>query len=111
MGNNQLYQTLATATRVLNVELKKMIQEVGAVKSGRMKNVSVVSIDWKTDQKKFNISINSTEYYKYVDKGTKHIKPRNITKKLVQRSPVKKQIQKVSKVLVEHWVWKTISNN
>ena len=100
----KLIRRLGTATRVINTELKKMIIDVDAVDTGRMKNISVVHINWDKNSTKIELEIDSTEYYKYVDQGTKHIKPRDITKKLVKRVKVKDQFEKLGKDLVEYMI-------
>ena len=111
MENKQavLYRRLGTATSVLNSEITKQIVEVNAVDTGRMRNVSIVKIIWQRDSTKFSIEIDSTFYYKFVDKGTKHITPREITKKLIKRPKVKEQFAKVAKALVEYIIWKELN--
>lgn len=105
-----LYRRLGTATVVLNAEITKQIVEVNAVDTGRMRNVSFLKIIWSRNSTEFSIKVNSTKYYKYVDEGTKHITPREITKKLVERSKVKDQFAKLSKALVEYIIWKQLKH-
>ena len=95
----QLYQKLAVATRVMNSEIKKQIIEVGAVDTGRMKNVTIVKIEWREGTSNLNININTTDYYKYVDEGTRHISPRDITEKFMNRPKVEEQLGNVYEAL------------
>jgi hypothetical protein len=86
MTKNQFNQKLAVATRILNAQIKQQIIDVKAVRTGRMKNNTKVKITFDFIKDKFTITtVNSTFYYKFVDKGTRFIAPRNITEKTLKR--------------------------
>lgn len=91
MSSRQLFiSQLGACTRTLNAEIKKQIIEVGAVRTGRMKNNTAVRVGYDFGRDVFTIQdVNSTKYYIFVDKGTFRIKARLITDKTLERQAVK----------------------
>jgi hypothetical protein len=93
---------LGACTRTVNAEIKKQIVEVGAVRTGRMKNNTKVKVDYDFNKELFTIKdVNSTFYYKFVDEGTVHIAPRKITEKTLDRTKVDKAFAKLYDVWIE----------
>lgn len=96
-----VWRTIGTATRVMNLEIKKEIVRQNAVDTTRMRNVSrIVNLKWDETKDEITLEIDSTFYYKFVDekkarkwKGGKV--PRNITKAFMKREKVLDQIEKV----------------
>ena len=89
---------LGAATRSLNAEIKKTIISVKAVDTGRMKNNTKVKIEYNFTTNRFTITqsgIKSTFYYIFVDEGTIHIKPRNITDKTLNKAKVQAAFDKL----------------
>ena len=75
MSSKQLFiSQLGAATRTVNAEIKKQIIEVGAVDTGRMKNVTKVKVGYK---------------------GTIYIKAREITDKTLERPKVQAALDKL----------------
>lgn len=92
---------LGACTRTINAEIKKQIVEVGAVRTGRMKNNTKVKVSYDFDRDVFTIkSVDSTFYYIFVDQGTVHIKPRRITDKTMDREKVRSALDK----LYDKWI-------
>ena len=88
-------RSLGTATAAMNSEIKKSIVAKDAVDTGFMKNTSFVKITLDDDMRPIDVDINSTEYYKYVDEGTRHITPREISKHFSQSEVFTREIQRV----------------
>jgi len=100
-ARNLFISQLGACTRTLNAEIKKQIKEVGAVRTGRMKNTTKVKVSYDFNREVFTIkSVNSTDYYIFVDKGTIHIKARNITDKTLDRAKVQAALDR----LYEKWI-------
>ena len=97
MSSKQLFiSQLGAATRTVNAEIKKQIIEVGAVDTGRMKNVTKVKVGYVFARDVFTIkSVNTTDYYIFVDKGTIYIKAREITDKTLERPKVQAALDKL----------------
>jgi hypothetical protein len=98
---NIFYARLGTATRVLNTEIKKEIEDQKAVDTGRMKNTTKVKINYL--EQKWTIQIQdlkTTDYFKYVNKGFSRKyqggkKRRDIVGKFTKRSKFNEQIDKL----------------
>lgn len=101
----ELYRTLGTATNVLNAEIKKQIVESGAVDTGRMKNVTMVKINWRDGENNISLDIDTTEYYKYVSKASG-----DITKKFLARSKVKDQLEKIYAGIIKIKMFESLGN-
>ena len=97
MSSRQLFiAQLGACTRTINAEIKKQIVEVGAVRTGRMKNTTKVKVGYDFGRDIFFIKdVNSQFYYIFVDKGTRHIKARDITDKTFNRPRVQEALDKV----------------
>ncbi len=94
---------LGATTRKLNAQIKKTIIQVKAVDTGRMKNNTKVKIMYNFTTDKFTITqggVSSTFYYIFVDEGTIHIKPRNITDKTLNKQVVQLALDK----LFDKWI-------
>ena len=94
---------LGATTRKLNAQIKKTIIQVKAVDTGRMKNNTKVKIMYNFTTDKFTITqsgVTSTFYYIFVDEGTIHIKPRNITDKTLNKQVVQLALDK----LFDKWI-------
>ena len=90
---------LGACTRSINAELKKTIIQVKAVDTGRMKNNAKVKVTYDFNRELFFIQESDMArkvfYYLYVDKGTIHIKARNITDKTLAKAKVQKALDKL----------------
>lgn len=90
---------LGATTRVLNAEIKKTIIHVKAVDTEWMKNTVKVKVTYDFQKDKFYIQssdmANQVFYYLYVDAGTIHIKPREITDKTLNKSNVQASLDKL----------------
>jgi hypothetical protein len=111
MTKQQFISQLGAATRTLNAQIKQQIIDVKAVDTGRMKNNTKVKIEYNFNTNNFTIrDVNSTFYYKFVDKGTKNadgswrIVPREITEKTVDRDKVQKAFDKLFDVWTEYMI-------
>lgn len=93
---NQFIQSLGVATNSMSSLIKKSIIEKQAIDTGRMKNTSLVKIvlDDKNKRPKY-VEIDSTYYYKFVDQGTRHITPRQITKWMRDQDKFKKEMARI----------------
>jgi hypothetical protein len=94
---------LGATTRKLNAQIKKTILQVRAVDTGRMKNNTKVKIMYNFTTDKFTITqsgVTSTFYYIFVDEGTIHIKPRDITDKTLNKQVVQLALDK----LFDKWI-------
>ena len=94
---------LGATTRKLNAQIKKTIIQVKAVDTGRMKNNTKVKIMYNFTTDKFTITqsgVTSTFYYIFVDEGTIHIKPRDITDKTLNKQVVQLALDK----LFDKWI-------
>lgn len=101
----QFISQLGACTRTLNAEIKKQIVDVKAVKTGRMKNNTKVKVDYDFAKDIFTIKdINSTFYFKFVDRGTIYIAPRNISTKVLERTPVQNALNKLFDVWVDYMI-------
>lgn len=96
-----VWRTIATATRVLNTEIRKEIIRQDAIDTGRMRNVTkIVKLRWDDNTDDLTMDIDSTFYYKFVDEGTSKkwkagkVK-RNLTKAFMKREKVIDQLEKV----------------
>lgn len=100
-AKNLFISQLGATTRLINAEIKKQIIAVGAVRTGRMKNNTKVKVGYNFSTDIFTIqSVNSTKYYIFVDKGTIHITPREITDKTLERQAVKDALDR----LFDKWI-------
>jgi hypothetical protein len=103
-----VWRRKGTATRVLNTEIKKEIIRQDAVDTTRMRNVTkIVKLHWDENQDDFDFTIDSTEYYKYVeDKKARKWKngnvPRDITEAFLKRAKVTDQMEKFMSVIFEY---------
>ena len=103
-----VWRRLGTATRVLNTEIKKEIIRQDAIDTGRMRNVTkIVSLRWEESRDDVDLSIDSTDYYKYVQgKKAKKWKngriPRNITDAFMKREKVVDQFNKLIEIIFEY---------
>jgi len=101
----QFISQLGACTRTLNAQIKQQIIDVGAVRTGRMKNNTKVKIEYDWNTGVFHIidadSVKSTFYYKFVDKGTIYISARNITDKMLERDKTQKALDKLFDVWAE----------
>jgi len=97
LSSRQLFiAQLGACTRTINAEIKKQIVEVGAVRTGRMKNTTKVKVGYDFGRDIFFIKdVNSQFYYKFVDEGTEFIEPRFITDKTFNRPRVQEALDKV----------------
>ena len=90
---------LGATTRKINAQLKKTIIQVKAVDTGRMKNNAKVKITYDFTTDRFYIQESDIArkvfYYLYVDKGTIHIKAREITDKTMAKPKVQKALDKL----------------
>ena len=90
---------LGACTRSINAELKKTIIDVKAVDTGRMKNNAKVKVTYDFNKEEFYIQgsdmAKKVFYYLYIDNGTIHIKPRNITDKTLNKPKVQKALDKL----------------
>ena len=87
------WSLLGSSSRVFDRILKEVIVEVDAIDTSWMKNTSVIRMHDRGDRHVFKI--NTTFYFKFVDRGTSRITPREIIKKWEKRPEVKEQIRKV----------------
>jgi hypothetical protein len=96
---NLFIAQLGACTRSLNAEIKQQIIDVNAVDTGLMKNTTKVKITYDEKTDVFTIQdadgIKTTDYYIFVDKGTKFITPRNITDKFLKRPKVVAALDKL----------------
>ena len=103
-----VWRRKGTATRVLNTEIKKEITRQDAVDTTRMRNVTkIVKLHWEESQDDFDFTIDSTEYYKFVeDKKARKWKngkvPRDITDAFLKRAKVTDQMEKFMSVIFEY---------
>lgn len=68
---NEFIQSLAVATRLMNLEIKKTIEKKKVFDTTYMKNTTIVKIKLAPENKKpLTVEIDTTEYYKYMDGGT-----------------------------------------
>jgi len=110
MTKQQFISQLGAATRTLNAQIKQQIIDVKAVDTGRMKNNTKVKIDYDFNTSSFTIRrVNSTFYYKFVDKGTfkngvRAIVPREISKKTLKRDKTEKALDKLFDVWAEYMI-------
>ena len=96
---------LGACTRTLNAEIKKTIVDVKAVRTGLMKNTMRVKVEFDFSKEVFTIrSIKETFYFKFVDKGTIYITPRNITDKTIGKDNVQKALDKLYGVWIDYQV-------
>lgn len=104
-SRSKFISQLGACTRTLNAEIKKTIVDVKAVRTGKMKNSTKVKIDFDFNKEVFSIkSINSTFYFKFVDKGTIYITPRNITNKTIGKDNVQKALSKLYDVWIDYQI-------
>lgn len=100
-SKNLFISQLGAATRTLNAEIRKQIIEVNAVDTGRMRNVTKVKVGYIFSRDVFTIkSVNTTDYYIFVDEGTIYIKARKITDKTLERPKVQAALDK----LYDKWI-------
>lgn len=105
ISKSKFNSQLGACTKVLNAEIKKTIIEVKAVDTGRMKNTTKVKISFDFDRDIFTITgMTTTFYFKFVDKGTIYIKPRNITNKTLEKNNVKKAFDKLYDVYMDYQI-------
>ena len=102
-----VWRRQGTATRILNLEIKKEIVRQNAVDTGRMRNVSkIVNLKWNENNDDIAFTIDSTFYYPKVDvtrarkwKGGKV--PRDISAAFIKRDKVVEQLDKLVEVIFE----------
>jgi hypothetical protein len=97
------FSLLGSSSRVFDRILKEVIVEVDAIDTSWMKNTSVIRMQEREERHVFKI--NTTFYFKFVDRGTSRITPREIIKKWEKRPEVKVQIRKV---LTAYEVWQAL---
>ena len=98
---NLFISQLGATTRVLNAEIRRQIIAVGAVDTGRMKNVTKVKVGYDFGREVFTIqSKNTTDYYIFVDEGTIYITPRRITDRTLNSSNVQGALDR----LYDKWI-------
>jgi hypothetical protein len=105
MTKQQFISQLGACTRTLNAQIKQQIIDVKAVDTGRMKNNTKVKIEYDFNTNNFTIrDVNSTFYYKFVDKGTIYIAARKITEKTLKRDKTEKALDKLFDVWTEYMI-------
>jgi hypothetical protein len=103
-----VYRRQATATRVLNTEIRKEIIRQDAIDTTRMRNVTkIIKLKWNDVTDDITFEIDTTFYYKFVDKGFSKKwfngrKRRNLTDAFLKREKVKEQIEKLVAVIFEY---------
>ena len=103
-----VWRRQGTATRILNLEIKKEIVRQNAVDTGRMRNVSkIVNLKWNENNDDVSFSIDSTFYYQWVEKKParkwKNAKvPRDISAAFIKRDKVVEQLDKLVEVIFEY---------
>ena len=103
-----VYRRQGTATRVMNLEIKKEIVRQNAVDTGRMRNVSkIVKLKWNDQTDDISFDIDSTFYYPFVEgkparKWKNATIPRNITEAFTKREKVTEQIDKLVEIVFEY---------
>jgi hypothetical protein len=97
------WSLLGSSSRAFDRILKEVIVEVDAIDTGWMKNTSVIRMEEKEERHVFKI--NTTFYFRFVDRGTSRITPREIIKKFEKRPETKEQIRKV---LEAYWLWQAL---
>ena len=99
IAKNLFISQLGACTRTLNAQLKQQIIQVGAVDTGRMKNMVKVKVTYDFQRDLFYIQSSDMAkqvfYYLYVDKGTIHIKARDITDKTLERPKVQAALDRL----------------
>ena len=99
IAKNLFISQLGACTRTLNAQLKQQIIQVGAVDTGRMKNTVKVKVTYDFQRDLFFIQSSDMAkqvfYYLYVDKGTIHIKARDITDKTLERPKVQAALDRL----------------
>ena len=99
IAKNLFISQLGACTRTLNAQLKQQIIQVGAVDTGRMKNTVKVKVTYDFQRDLFYIQSSDMAkqvfYYLYVDKGTIHIKARDITDKTLERPKVQAALDRL----------------
>jgi hypothetical protein len=104
IAKNLFISQLGACTRTLNAQLKQQIIQVGAVdtgrmNTGRMKNTVKVKVTYDFQREIFYIQSSDMAkqvfYYLYVDKGTIHIKARDITDKTLERPKVQAALDRL----------------
>jgi hypothetical protein len=99
IAKNLFISQLGACTRTLNAQLKQQIIQVGAVDTGRMKNTVKVKVTYDFQREIFYIQSSDMAkqvfYYLYVDKGTIHIKARDITDKTLERPKVQAALDRL----------------
>jgi hypothetical protein len=99
IAKNLFISQLGACTRTLNAQLKQQIIQVGAVDTGRMKNTVKVKVTYDFQRETFYIQSSDMAkqvfYYLYVDKGTIHIKARDITDKTLERPKVQAALDRL----------------
>lgn len=89
--------------RLFNEEIVKTIISVGAVDTGEMRDSTFCRIELEGDFG-YNILVDSTEYYKFVDEGTRHITPREITDKTLSKSNVEEAMGELTAALIDKYI-------
>jgi hypothetical protein len=103
---NEFMASVQNANAVFNSLIKRAITEVVGVDSGKLKNTSSVFIELENQtMMPIGVDINTTDYYKFLDKGTKHIKAKNITQRFMDYEEFKVQMR----IVMAKWVkWQTL---
>ena len=103
---------LGGTTRSLNAQIKKTIVQVKAVDTGRMKNNTKVKLGYDFAKDAFTITtVNSTFYYVFVDQGTIHIKPRDITDKTLNKEVVQLSLDKLYDKWIDYMIDRQFETN
>ena len=114
-ARNIFISQLGGTTRSINAELKKTIIRVKAVDTGRMKNNAKVKVTYDFKKDKFFIQSSDMAkevfYYLYVDKGTIHIKPRDITNKTLNKRKVQKSLDKLFDKWMDYMIDRQFETN
>lgn len=103
--HNEFMASVENANMVLDGLIKRAITETVGVDSGRLRDTSFAFIELENGtQKPIGVDIKTTDYYKFLDKGTRHIDAKNITERFKSYDEFKVQMRTV----VAKWVkWQT----
>lgn len=107
---NEYQQTISSATAILNAAIMKAIRVKDAIDTSFMLNNTFVQIEIDGSTKEpTGVTIDTTEYFKYVDEGTVHITPREITKYFSELPEFNREIGKVYTAWLEWQIQKELS--
>ena len=86
----EYWRSLGTASTVFDAEIKQVIRDVDAIDTRLMHNTTIVRMVEREGHHKFEID--TTFYFKFVDRGTKYISAREILRRWQDRQNVRRQI-------------------